>query len=189
MGRGRNRSPHDCDACQAMTPDQFAAWLETHYESFLGETQAKYRLCRADAEDAVHGVATHLIERGFVATLRPETADRYFLRAVKMHTRRKHRDNARHHRILTANRVEGHGAGVGVSELAEACERIVGRIRAPKLRTCAWLIYACGWELKEAVRVAGMTVKSFRRAFRREYHGIREELARFVRHGHQRRET
>ena len=170
-----------------MTPDHFAAWLEAHYEGFIDETQAKYRLCRADAEDVVHGVATHLIERGFVATLRPETADRYFLRAVKMRIRREHRDGARHSRILATNQVQGHGAGA--NELAEACERIVGRIRAPKLRTCAWLVYACGWELTDAVRVAGMTVKSFRRAFRREYHGIREELARFVRHGHQRRET
>ena len=164
-----------------MTPKQFATWLETHYESFLGETQAKYRLCRADAEDAVHGVATHLIERGFVATLRPETAERYFLRAVKMRVRREYRDEARHQRILTANHIEGHGAGA--SELAEACERVVGKIRAPKLRTCAWLIYACGWELKEAARVAGLTVKSFKRAFRREYRGVREELARFVRRG------
>ena len=164
-----------------MTPDQFATWLEAHYERFLSETQAKYRLCRADAEDAVHGVATHLIERGFIATLRPETAERYFLRAVKMRVRREHRDEMTHHRILTANRVEGHGAGV--NELAEACERIVGRIRAPKLRTCAWLVYACGWELNDAARAAGLTVKSFKRAFRREYRGVREELARFVRHG------
>src|SRR3990167_10729265 len=106
MGRGRNRSPHDCDACQAaMTPDQFATWLEAHYESFLNETQAKYRLCRAEAEDAVHGVATHLIERVYVATLRPETADRYFLRAVKMRIRREHRDGARHSRILATKQV------------------------------------------------------------------------------------
>ena len=175
-----------------MTPKQFATWLETHYESFLSETQAKYRLCRADAEDAVHGVATHLIERGFVATLRPETAERYFLRAVKMRVRRERRDTMRHYNILARNHgVHGVGDSLPIpqvqrvkgSELAEACERVVGKIRAPKLRTCAWLIYACGWELKEAAQAAGLTVKSFKRAFRREYRGVREELARFVRRG------
>ena len=161
-----------------MTPQEFDAFCTTHHRALVAHAERVFRLGRAEAEDIVQTVLERMLRR--CSSIRESGALAYGQRAVKMQVRTLARDNAAHVRILEG--ADDSTPAHTDSTLSLACERALAEIRAPKLRTCAWLVYACGWELKDAAKSAGISPKAFKLAFRREYKSVREELARFVRH-------
>ena len=171
-----------------MTPAEWDAWITAHYGELVAPVGIQ--LYGHDAEDIVQTVLARLR----VDQLRLETVGRYLLRACRREALNRRRHDKVKHRVSVS---EGDRYATNPDllhryrpmapprdppvMLSIACERVLATLPKGPIRQCAWLVYACAWDVKEAARTVGMTPYQFRKHFKARYLVQRAQLARFVR--------
>ena len=157
-----------------MTPSEWDAWITAHYGELVAPVGIQ--LYGHDAEDIVQTV----LARVRVDQLRPETVGRYLLRACRREAlnRRRHDQAVGQAHTCIRSNPASHDPAVSLSL---ACERVLAALPKGPIRQCAWLVYACAWDTKDATRTVGMTPYQFRKEFKARYPVQRAQLARFVR--------
>ena len=157
-----------------MTPTEWNAWITIHYGELVAPVGIQ--LYGHDAEDIVQTV----LARVRVDQLRLDTVGRYLLRACRREAlnRRRHDQAVSHAHKRIHDNPASHDPAIGLSI---ACERVLATLPKGPIRQCAWLVYACAWDTKDATRTVGMTPYQFRKEFKARYPVQRAQLARFVR--------